>query len=124
MRKLSVLLLFLACGCASNIMRGYIGQPLQEAMVDYGAPSAAFDMGDGRRAFQWEMTSTSQRPTYVRNSGNAVPVGNSVWWTQNTQISGGGISKRECVYTLYGRWDESASLWRIESFEEPSFFCE
>lgn len=105
-------------------MEGYVGQPLQEAMVDYGPPVTAFDMGDGRRAFQWVMTSTRQRPTYIQNSGAAVPVGNSVWWTQNTQISGGGVSTRECAYTLYGLWDDSANVWRVTGFEKPSLLCE
>ncbi len=109
-------------GCASNIMQGYVGKPIQAAMVDYGPPVNAFDMGDGRRAFQWSMTSTSTAPTFVSNSGSATPVGNSVWWTQNTQISGGGTTTRECLYTLYGRW--SGSAWVIEDFEKPRLLCE
>lgn len=111
-------------GCASSIMQGYVGQPLQAAMVNYGPPANAFDMGDGRRAFQWSMASTTQRPTFVQNSGTAMPMGNAVWWTQNTQISGGGTTTTECLYTLYARWDEAASVWRVESFEKSRFFCE
>lgn len=112
----------LLVGCASSIMDGFVGQPVQQAMVKYGPPANAFDMGDGRRAFQWSMTSTGQMPTYVSNSGTATPVGNSVWWTQNTQISGGGTTTRECLYTLYGRWNGSA--WVIEGFEKPRLLCE
>lgn len=111
-------------GCASSIMNDYVGQPLQSAMVDYGPPVNAFDMGDGRRAFQWSMTSSYTAPTTVSNSGTAMPMGNSVWWTQNTQISGGGTSSQTCLYTLYGRWDESADVWRVEGFEKPRFMCE
>jgi len=111
-------------GCASSIMKGYVGEPLQAAMVDYGPPANAFDMGDGRRAFQWSMTSTSTAPTMVRNSGTAVPLGNSVWWTQNTQISGGGTATTECLYTLYARWDQQTMVWRVEAFEKPRLFCE
>lgn len=109
-------------GCASSIMQGYVGKPLQAAMVDYGPPANAFDMGDGRRAFQWSMTSTGQMPTFVNNWGTATPMGNSVWWTQNTQITGGGTVSRECLYTLYARWSDGA--WIVEGFEKPRFACE
>lgn len=114
----------LSAGCASTIMKGYIGQPLQAAMVDYGPPANAFDMGDGRRAFQWSKRSTSTMPTYVTNSGAATPVGNAVWWTQNTQIMGGGTVTSECLYTLYTRWDDTAKSWRVEGFEKPRYACE
>ena len=39
-------------GCASQIMNSYVGNDVREVMVDYGTPANAFDMGDGRRAFQ------------------------------------------------------------------------
>ena len=50
---MSVLALSTLIGCASEIMKGYVGRPVQDVMLDYGAPTNAFDMGDGRRAFQW-----------------------------------------------------------------------
>lgn len=125
MVRVAIIALALAVGgCASTVMKGYVGQPLQAAMVDYGPPESAFDMGDGRRAFQWSMTSSGQAPTYVTNTGRAVPVGNSVWWTQNTQISGGGTVTSKCLYTLYARWDDGSSSWRVEGFEKPRFMCE
>ena len=114
----------LLTGCASDIMKGYVGQPLQAAMVDYGPPSNAFDMGDGRRAFQWAMASSYTTPTYVQNQGSATPLGNAVWWTQNTQIIGGQTVETSCNYTLYGRWDDSANVWRIEGFEKPKWACQ
>jgi len=111
-------------GCASSIMEGFVGDPLQTAMVRYGPPQNAFDMGDGRRAFQWSMTSSYTTPTQVTNTGNAYPIGNTVWWTQNTQISGGQTFNSECIYTLYGSWDDSASVWRVTGFEKPDWTCE
>lgn len=109
-------------GCASSVMNGFVGQPVQQVMVKYGPPTNAFDMGDGRRAFQWSMKSSYTAPTSARTTGQAMPVGNAVWWTQNTTISGGGTSTGECLYTLYGRW--SGSAWRIEAYEKPKFLCE
>lgn len=109
-------------GCASSIMNGFVGQPIQQAMVKYGSPSNAFDMGDGRRAFQWTMRRNYTAPTLVSNRGSAYPIGNNVWWTQNTTITGGQTSTSECNYTMYGRWNGSA--WMIEGFEKPRFMCE
>ncbi len=110
--------------CASSIMKGFVGQPLQQAMVKYGPPLNAFDMGDGRRAFQWEMTSTYVTPTRASTTGNAYGIGNSVYWTQNTQITGGVPITNKCAYTLYGRWSDMAKSWIIEGFEKPSLMCE
>lgn len=114
--------LALLAGCASSIMKGFVGEPLQQAMVKYGPPLNAFDMGDGRRAFQWVMTSTYVMPSYATNTGNAYAVGNSVYWSQNTQISGGQPISNRCAYTLYGRWNGSA--WIIEGFAKPNLICE
>lgn len=125
MRALIMAMLALALnGCAEQIMKGYVGRPLQAAMVDYGPPSNAFDMGDGRRAFQWEMTNSYTAPTFVQNRGNVTPIGNSVWWTQNTQIIGGGTSTSKCLYTLYARWDQAANVWRVEGIEKPRLECQ
>ena len=72
MRKLVALFALLSLSaCASQIMQGYVGKPIQSAMVDYGPPVNAFDMGDGRRAFQWVMNQTYIMPTNVRNYGTA-----------------------------------------------------
>lgn len=111
-------------GCASSIMGGYMGEPVQSAMVKYGPPQAAFDMGDGRRAFQWSMDQSYTTPTTVNNQGNANVYGNSVWWTEKTQISGGQTLNSTCNYTMYGRWSESANAWILESFEKPRLMCE
>jgi len=125
MVRAAVVILGLALsGCASSIMQGYVGQPVQQAMVDYGPPSTAFDMGDGRRAFQWAMESTGKTPTYVQNSGNVQGYGNSAWWTQNTTITGGQTVTSKCNYTLYGRWSDASNAWLIEGFEKPKFLCE
>lgn len=111
-------------GCASSVMNGFVGKPVQSAMVKYGPPVNAFDMGDGRRAFQWVMRSTYTTPVTATNSGTAIPMGSSVYWSQNTQISGGQPITNECAYTLYGRWSESANTWMIEGFEKPRLMCE
>lgn len=48
--------------CATNIMEGFVGQPLQAGIARYGPPEVVFDMPDGRRAFQWRMESETVTP--------------------------------------------------------------
>jgi len=125
MRKFVALLgLLLLPACASQIMQGYVGKPIQAAMVDYGPPLNAFDMGDGRRAFQWVMNQTYVMPTSVTNYGTATGYGNVATWTQNTVITGGQPINSRCAYTLYGRWSDSANAWMIEGYEKPRWECE
>jgi len=105
-------------------MQGMVGQPITVAVVRNGPPTNAFDMGDGRRAFQWAKSASYTTPTQVQNRGTASPMGNSVWWQQSSQITGGQTIHSECLYTLYGRWDDAAQFWRIEGFERPRFMCD
>jgi hypothetical protein len=111
-------------GCASSIMNGFVGRPLQSAMVRYGPPTNAFDMPDGTRAFQWVLTNNYSPPVQSYNSGSAYTVGNRVHWYQNTSTIGGQPINSECAYTMYGSWDEQQNSWVMSGFEEPSFLCQ
>lgn len=111
-------------GCASSVMNGFVGKPIQEVMVRYGQPNNAFDMGDGRRAFQWSMSNTYVTPVTSTTTGNAYAYGPSVAWTQNTQISGGVPITNTCAYTMFGRWSGASNTWIMESFQKPKLACE
>ena len=106
--------------CASSIMKSYMGEPLQEAMLDYGPPANAFDMPDGSRAFQWVITSAFTTPTTVTST--TMPIGN-VWYT-NTQITGGQAISGRCVYTLLARWEDLQNAWVFYDYRQPSLMCE
>ena len=80
-------------------------------MVDHGPPSNAFDMPDGRRAFQWTEETT-------HNSGSAT------WVNSNTQIYGGQTETSECFFTFFGVWEENQNAWIITDFNKPDFLCE
>lgn len=111
-------------GCASQIMQGYVGQPVQVAMVDYGPPVNAIDMGGGARAFQWLMTQSFRTPVQTTNNGVLYPVGNSLWWTQNTTVIGGQTVTNECLYTLLAQWSEERRVWVVTGFRKPPLRCE
>lgn len=111
-------------GCASTIMNSYISKDVREVMLDYGPPSNAFDMGDGRRAFQWVMKSSYVTPVVANTSGNFSAYGNTAWVNSNTTISGGQAVTSSCTYTMLGRWDDSRKGWIITEFRKPNLMCE
>lgn len=102
----AVVSLLSLAGCASQIMQGYIGQDVREVMLDYGPPANAFDMGDGRRAFQWVMQNSYSTPTTASSTARVNNYGYSTWVTTNTTITEGRTVNSKCVYTLFGRWSE------------------
>ena len=133
---LIIFCILLLAGCASQIMQGYVGKDMREVMLDYGAPANAFDMGDGRRAFQWVINSSYTTPTYatttgtVNTTGNAYAIGNNVygnansWVNSNTVITGGQTINSRCVYTMFGVWSELKKGWDIVGFKQPRLDCE
>lgn len=111
-------------GCATNIMEGYVGQPLQAGIARYGPPEVVFDMPDGRRAFQWRMESSYTTPVQTYGSANiyAPPGAFATVNYQQTQY-GGDTSVQVCRYTMYARWQETQNAWIFESFEKPPLMC-
>lgn len=111
-------------GCASQIMQAYVGKDVREVMLDYGAPANAFDMGDGRRAFQWVIGSSFTTPVTATTSGRVNAIGNMAWVNSNTRITGGQTISSNCLYTLFGKWNESAQGWFVTDFKKPNLMCE
>lgn len=115
----------LLSGCATGIMEGFVGQPLQVGMARYGPPANVFDMPDGRRAFQWQIDSETYMPRQTYGTVNVyAPPGS---YTANANYSqttyGGQTIRQSCLYTMYARWQPSQNAWIFESFEKPSIMC-
>lgn len=115
--------------CASSIMEGFVGQPLQAGIARYGAPELVFDMPDGRRAFQWRMESQTVMPTTTYGNANtniyAPPGAFASAQTNFSQTTyGGDVVQQVCRYTMYARWNEAGNAWIFESFEKPSLMCQ
>jgi len=130
------LILLFVSGCASQIMQGYVGKDVRDIMLDYGPPANAFDMGDGRRAFQWVIDSSFTTPTYVtttgavNTSGTVNTYGNTSyghansWVNSNSVIHGGQTINSRCIYTLFGVWNEARNGWDVVGFKSPRLDCE
>ena len=115
-----IVLAFLA-GCASTHMKQYIGKDVREVIIENGPPIYAFDMGDGRRAFQFRWGGGSfvipQRTTVT---GSSTAVGGSGWYSGSAITSGGGVITSEgCVLTYFARWNEVKNAWIVTEYRVP-----
>jgi hypothetical protein len=105
-------------GCASDVMKGYIGQPVESVIIDYGPPTAVLELGHGERAYQWRKISTN------------VVAGSTSGEIRDTQrgtryeetMTPGYVEERECFYTFYAR--ASGGRWYVTNFRQPKLECE
>src|SRR3546814_17419814 len=87
-------------GCASQIMKSYIGKDVREAVLDYGPPANAIDLGGDKRAFQWVMNSRYTTPVTATTTGSVNSYGPTAWVNTNTTVTGGQTINSSCIYTL------------------------
>lgn len=128
MRKIFISLFVVStitlAGCASQIMEGFVGKDIREAQLSYGPPINAFDMGDGRRAFQWKINSSYTTPVYTTTTGNVTSGGYQNWYSLNSITTGGQTFSTSCIYTLFAKPDPKNKSWIITGFKKPSLECE
>lgn len=123
MRKWWLCGVLLMAGCATQVMQGYVGRDIRDVMVRYGPPDNAFDMADGRKAYQWRMESSSVTPTYSTTEGRTRERHDGDRYQSTTITTGGDVSTTTCFYTLYATWDEAARGWTVVAYEKPGFEC-
>lgn len=124
MRTLVVFLLAALAGCMSQTLESYVGRDIRDVMTEAGPPDNAFDMGDGRRAFQWVQDGYYSTPTTSTTTevyGGDYDAG---WVMTNTQISGGRTINAPCFYTVFGRWDPTQEAWIVTEYQKPKIECE
>lgn len=106
-------------GCASQVLKGFVGRDVSSAIARYGPPETTFDLPDGRRAFQWKMVDSYIVPT--ETSAEDVDTANG---RRETVKTTGGYWKDEvCYYTIYANAGPNGS-WTISGYEKPTFDCE
>src|SRR3546814_15278259 len=98
-------------GCASQIMKSYIGKDVREAVLDYGPPANAIDLGGDKRAFQWVMNSRYTTPVTATTTGSVNSYGPTAWVNTNTTVTGGQTINSSCIYTLITYWQDSKESW-------------
>ncbi len=115
---LVVATVFALTGCASDIMKNYIGQPIESVVLDYGPPTMIVDLGQGERAYQWRKISTN-----VVSGSSSGEVRHTKHGTEyQTTETPGYVERQECFYTFYARASEGR--WFVTNFRQPKLECE
>lgn len=111
----------LIIGCASTHMKQYLGKDIREVIIDSGPPINAFDMGDGRRAFQFRWGGGSfVVPQTTTASGSVTSIGNSAWYSGSAISTGGGVITSEgCIITYFARWNKNRKTWIVIDYRFP-----
>ncbi len=104
--------------CTSDIMKNFIGQPVESVVLDYGPPNTIVDLGPGERAYQWRKISTNVVSGTSSGEMRRTKHGTEYEVTETP----GYVERQECFYTFYAR--SSGGRWFITNFRKPKLECE
>ena len=125
---LFLLMTLFVSGCATkhDMLQAYVGKDMQEAVAAYGDPNLAFAQGEGRRDFQWVITSSTPS-TYTISAGAltdpAQQFDPDIKTRSITPTFDGKAITSECVYTMMTRWDEETKSWIVTGYQQPVSGC-
>ncbi|MBU3031231.1 hypothetical protein [Paracoccus marinaquae] len=106
-------------GCASEMMKSYLGKDITEVAMDRGAPDGYVDLPDGRRAFMWQENQSMVTPATTNYSSTAY----GSYISGSAVTTGGYVSTWECTYTFIGQRNPRGS-YTVVDFRKPSLQCE
>ncbi|MFC3169219.1 hypothetical protein [Paracoccus fontiphilus] len=55
MKGILLAAVLVVAGCATAVMQGLVGKPLDEVIAKYGPPANSFDAGSKGTAYQWQL---------------------------------------------------------------------
>jgi hypothetical protein len=112
---------FMLSGCVSTHMKAFIGKDIREVMLTEGPPINAFDLSEGRRAFQYRFGGgTFVTPQVSNTATSATVVGNSVWLDQRTITQPAAIVESQgCVISYIAEFDQKKSSWTVVDIRYP-----
>lgn len=124
---LSIAILLWSCASSHEKLESYVGKDIQEFVADYGYPDVAFDMGDGRRDFQWAMKQTSSMAAYdISPAALTKPAEQfdpEIKGESLIPAYGGQRIAVYCSYTLITQWDEAKKTWIVADYQKPQEGC-
>lgn len=108
-------------GCVSTHMKTFIGKDIREVMLTEGLPMNAFDLSDGRRAFQYKFGGgVFTAPQVSNTTTSATGVGNSVWLDQRTITQPAAIlDSPGCLISYIAEFTPSKSSWIVIDIRYP-----
>ena len=110
----------LVAGCATDTMRGYVGQDIRTVALAYGPPANEIDLGGGTRAFQWNKVSVNTTPVSAVTTTEKDRKGRRI---THTQFVGGTQTVSDCLYTFLAAWNPRRDGWIVTGFRQPSLDC-
>ena len=120
-KTISVVLIFALFGCAAEVMNGFVGKDVSQAVAQYGPPINAYDLPDGRRAFQWRIDKAMVMPTTTTFNGYGTNYGYGTAVSGSAMTTGGYMGNKACFYTLYTKG--SGNRWTVVGYEPPRPGC-
>ncbi len=108
----------LLASCASQIMKNYVGGPVDAVILDYGPPDNVIEIGVGQRAFQWRRINTETVTGTTTGEVRETRHGERYEISQ----SPGYFKETECFYTFFAQ--ASGTRWFVTSFRRPQLECE
>jgi hypothetical protein len=115
----SILAISILAGCATEVMKGYIGKPIQEPILDYGPPANIVELGGGRRGYQFQINSSGVIPMSTPSSSTIY--GSGGYATVNTQSTSYVPYSSECLYTLTAT--KQGETYIVDGYRQPRFDC-
>lgn len=115
-----------SCATKHDKLQAYVGKDINEAVAALGHPRVTFDMEEGRRDFQWVITS-STLPSYTISTGaltdHSQQFDPATKTRTITPIFDGKVIASDCVYTLLTHWDEDKKSWIVSGYQKPTSGC-
>lgn len=102
-------------GCVSTEMRSFVGRPIQDAQIAYGAPEQVIDMPDGAKAFQFRY---GGGPILIPGASTTqATVSGPVITATTTGTPGAVVNSSGCLLTFIAR--PHGGTWVIEETRVP-----
>ena len=120
MKRIALAAFLLTGACASDIMQGYVGKPVEEPILDYGPPANVVEMSDGRRAYQWKIRSSGAFPIVTPTTSTIYGSGGVA--TIQSQTTSYVPFESDCLYTLTAA--RQGQTYVVDGFRKPRLGCE
>jgi hypothetical protein len=121
MRGFYIFVLFvLLTGCASEVLKSYVGKSVTEPILDYGPPTNVVELEEGHRAYQWAKTNSGIIPITTPTTTNIY--GSGGYATAYSTSTNYVPYSNNCIYTLTAV--RNGKDWVVDGFRPPSFECE
>ena len=111
----------LQAGCVSTHMEQFIGKDVREVVMSDGAPANIFDLGDGRRVFQFYWGGgTVVVPGQIQGQSQSTVIGDTVYTTGTALVMPPRIIESQgCLTNYITDWNQELNGWIVVEIRYP-----